>query len=55
MSEHLIVQRIKVLIAKNLFGNMGLYPVLNRTDKDVLTAIKYINQKEHSPLANMVP
>ncbi|HIN39171.1 MAG TPA: S41 family peptidase [Flavobacteriales bacterium] len=55
VSEHLIIQRIKVLIAKNLFGNMGLYPVLNRTDKDVLTAIKYINQKEHSPLANMVP
>ncbi len=55
VSKNRIVQRIKVLIAKNLLGNMGLYPVLNRTDKDVLTAIKYINHQENSRLAEITP
>jgi len=52
-SRDLIVQRIKAYIAKNLWGNAGLYPVLNKSDKDVLTAIKFINQKDNSSLANL--
>jgi len=55
ISGDLIFQRIIAFIAKNVWGNEGLYPVLNKSDKDVLTAIKYINHHDNSSFVNLVP
>ena len=43
-SRDLIVTNLKALIARDTFGNQAFYPILNRRDNTVQTALKALNQ-----------
>ena len=42
-SHDLLATNLKALIARDIFGNMAFYPILNRNDKTVLAALKALN------------
>lgn len=43
-SRDVIVTNLKALIARNTYGNMAFYPIINRTDKTVQAALNALNQ-----------
>ena len=43
-SQEVIVTNLKALIARDIFGNQALYPILNRNDKTVQAALKALNK-----------
>ncbi len=43
-SQNVIVTNLKALIARDIFGNEALYPILNRQDKTVQAALKALNK-----------
>ena len=43
-SRDRIVTNIKALIARDIFGNQALYPIVNRIDKTVQAALKAMNK-----------
>ena len=43
-SHEVLATNLKGLIARDIFGNKAFYPILNRTDKTVLAALKALNQ-----------
>ncbi|MBQ6078775.1 MAG: S41 family peptidase [Muribaculaceae bacterium] len=43
-SHDMIVTKIKALIAREIFGSQAYYPILNRNDKTVQTALKALNK-----------
>lgn len=43
-SRNLILTQIKALMARDLYGNDAFYPIYNRNDKDIETALKAINK-----------
>jgi len=43
-SHDVIATNVKALIARDTFGNQAFYPILNRMDKTVQTALKALNQ-----------
>ena len=42
-SHDLLATNLKALIARDIFGNMAFYPILNRNDKTVLAALRALN------------
>ncbi|MGM9803371.1 MAG: S41 family peptidase [Muribaculaceae bacterium] len=44
ISRNVIVTQIKALMARNIFGDKAFYPIYNRGDKDIETALKAINK-----------
>lgn len=44
MSRDVIVNYIKALVARDIFGSEAFYPIINRTDKTVEAAIKAFNK-----------
>ena len=53
LSHDVIATNLKALIARDIFGNKAFYPILNRKDKTVLTAIKALNgRKAAFPIMN---
>ena len=44
LSRDLLVTNLKALIARDTFGNQAFYPIVNRRDKTVQTALKALNQ-----------
>ena len=44
LSHDVIVTHIKAMIARNAFGNQAFYPIMNRNDKTVQTALKALNK-----------
>ena len=44
LSHDVIVTNIKAMIARNTFGNQAFYPIMNRNDKTVQTALKALNK-----------
>ena len=45
-SRDLLVTNLKALIARDTFGNQAFYPILNRRDNTVQTALKALNQRK---------
>ena len=45
---------IKAYIADNLWSNRGFYPILHTRDKDIQEAIKVLNSKQNSALAEII-
>ena len=43
-SRDVIVNNLKALIARDIFGNQAFYPILNRNDKTVQAALKALNK-----------
>ena len=43
-SRDLIVTNLKALIARDIFGNKAYYPIVNRNDKTLQTALKALNK-----------
>ncbi len=43
-SHDVIATNVKALIARDTFGNQAFYPILNRMDKTVQTALRALNQ-----------
>jgi len=43
-SHDVIVTNLKALIARDIFGNQAFYPILNRNDVTVQTALKALNK-----------
>ncbi len=43
-SRDLIVTNLKALIARDIFGNKAYYPIVNRNDKTLQTALKAMNK-----------
>ena len=43
-SQQLIVTNLKALIARDIFGSQAFYPILNRNDMTVQTALKALNK-----------
>ena len=43
-SQNVIVTNLKALIARDTFGNMAFYPIVNRMDKTVQEALKALNR-----------
>ena len=43
-SRDLIVTNLKALIARDIFGNKAYYPIINRNDKTLQTALKALNK-----------
>ncbi len=43
-SRDVIVTNLKALIARNTYGNMAFYPIINHTDKTVQAALNALNQ-----------
>ena len=43
-SREVIVTNLKALIARDIFGNMAFYPIVNRMDKTVQEALKAMNK-----------
>lgn len=43
-SQEVIVTNLKALIARDIFGNMAFYPIVNRMDKTVQEALKALNR-----------
>ena len=43
-SHDVIVNNLKALIARDIFGNQAFYPILNRTDKTVQAALNALNR-----------
>ena len=43
-AQELLVTNLKALIARDTFGNQAFYPIVNRHDNTVLTALKALNQ-----------
>ena len=44
LSQDVIVTNLKTLIARDIFGSQAYYPILNRNDKTVQTALKALNK-----------
>lgn len=52
-SQGIIATNLKALIARDIFGNKAFYPILNRSDKTVLAALKALNShKAYFPITN---
>lgn len=52
-SRDLIANNIKALVARDIFGSESFYPIINRNDKTVETAIKAFNKhKAVFPITN---
>ena len=45
-SRNLILTQIKALMARDLYGNNAFYPIYNRNDKDIESALKAINKNK---------
>lgn len=45
VSKNIISHQLKALIARNVFGNSGFYPVIHQQDKAVQQAIKLLSEK----------
>lgn len=43
-SRDLLLTNIKALVARDLFGNKAFYPIFNRNDKEIQTALKALNR-----------
>ena len=43
-SRDLLLTNIKALVARDLFGNKAFYPIYNRNDKEIQTALKALNR-----------
>ncbi len=52
-SRELLLTQIKALIARDIFGNEAFYPIYNRNDKDIETALKAI--KKHKAVFPILP
>lgn len=46
MSKELIVNQIKALIARDIFGSEAFYPIYNKNDKMIQKAIKAMNENK---------
>ena len=46
MSKELIVNQIKALIARDIFGSEAFYPIYNKNDKMIQKAVKAINENK---------
>lgn len=46
LSRTLIVTQLKALIARDIFGNEAFYPIFNKHDKNIDTAIKAFNSNK---------
>ncbi len=52
-SQGIIATNLKALIARDIFGNKAFYPILNRSDKTVLAALKALNShKAYFPITD---
>ena len=52
-SHSIIAANLKALIARDIFGNMAFYPILNRNDKTVQAALNALNRhKAAFPITN---
>lgn len=52
-SKNLIVNNLKALIARDLFGNEAFYPIYNKNDKMIQKAIKAFNENKAAiPISN---
>ena len=52
-SQDIITSVIKALIASDIFGKSVYYPIVNRTDKTIETALKALNKhKAAFPITN---
>ena len=53
LSRDLIINNIKALVARDVFGNESFYPIFNRNDKTVHAALKAFNKhKAVFPITN---
>ena len=54
VSEQRIIMWLKAYVADNLWSNDGLYPILHKSDKDVIKAIEVLQEQYNTTIAELI-